>query len=67
MAAIVQNNLKQYPSIAYQLNKATKANKGDKNTLYNAKRGRKITRECDETRIYEGSGFQIWECLGFQI
>jgi hypothetical protein len=43
------------------------AYKGYKNALYNDKRGRKITRERDETRIYEGSGFQIWECLGFQI
>jgi hypothetical protein len=28
------------------------ANKSYKNALYNARRGRKITRELDETRIY---------------
>jgi hypothetical protein len=54
MAAIAQNNLKQYYPTPYHSIKATKANKGYKITLYNARRARKITRECDETRIYEG-------------
>jgi hypothetical protein len=54
MPAILQNNLKQYNPMPYHSISLQQANKGYKNTLFNDKRGRKITRKCDETRIYEG-------------
>jgi hypothetical protein len=71
MAAIVLNNLKQYPSIAYQSNKATKASKGDKNTISNRTRGRGITLKRPRKILFDGylirSEFRIWRCTGFQI
>jgi hypothetical protein len=60
MPAIAQNNLKRYNPIAYHSISLQQATKSYKNTLFNVKRGRKITRKRDETRIYEGSGFQFW-------
>jgi hypothetical protein len=60
MTAITLNNLKQYNPIAYHSISLQQANNGYFITLFNDKRGRIITRELDETRIYEGLGFQFW-------
>lgn len=52
MPAIVQNNLKQYYPTPYHSIGLQQADKGYSIPLFNSKRGRKITRKCNDKRVY---------------
>ena len=52
MPDIVLNNLKQYNLTPYHSINQRQANKGYSMTLFNNKRGRKITRKRNDERVY---------------